>query len=99
MFMRHQRPARDISYERYNLGGGDFSGHQGARRCRTAKSFASAPLPSAICSTRSGPMLTLGLKNPSVRRLKCCREALLDHMVGEALAYVQGESLKANAAL
>ena len=50
-------------------------------------------------SDRSKPMLALGLKNLSVRRLKCCRKALLDHMVGEVLAYVQGESLKANAAL
>ena len=41
----------------------------------------------------------LGRENPSVRRPKCAVKALLDPMVGEACAHVQGESLKAHAAL
>lgn len=40
-----------------------------------------------------------GVRTPSVRRPKCAVKALLDFMVGEACAYVQGESLKARAAL
>lgn len=46
------------------------------------------------------PIAVLGLKNLSVRRLVgAAVKALLDSMVGEACAYVQGESPKAHAAL
>jgi hypothetical protein len=40
-----------------------------------------------------------GVRTLSVRRPKCAVKALLDHMVGEACAHVQGESPKAHAAL
>jgi hypothetical protein len=48
---------------------------------------------------RRGRQLRLGLDNPSRSGASAAANALLNHMVEEAVAYVQGESLKATATL
>jgi hypothetical protein len=50
-------------------------------------------------SRRNDPSVVLGRRNLSLGGASAAANALLDRMVGEAYAHVQGESLKAYAAL
>lgn len=53
----------------------------------------------AIDTLKAARRPSWGLRTPRLGGVVLPESALLDHMVGEALAYVQGESLKAGAAL